>query len=76
MNLSSAADSFAALVGVQSLQVAFNRVEPGDPDNSYLIDKLEGTQAVGSQMPQGGPFLDQETIDMIRQWISDGAENN
>jgi hypothetical protein len=76
MNLSSTADSFAALVGVASLQVQLNRVEPGDPDNSYLIDKLEGTQTVGSQMPQGGPFLEQETIDRIRQWITDGAENN
>jgi hypothetical protein len=27
-------------------------------------------------MPQGGPFLEQETIDRIRQWITDGAENN
>jgi len=27
-------------------------------------------------MPQGGPFLSQATIDMIRQWISDGAPNN
>ena len=77
MNLSSTAESFAALVNVQSLQVgSLNRVTPGDPDNSYLIQKLEGTAAVGARMPQGGPFLDQEVIDEIRQWISDGAENN
>ena len=77
MNL-TATNSFAALVGVESIQVAgLNRVEPGDPDNSYLIDKLEGRQAEGtSQMPQGGPFLPQETIDMIRDWISDGAPDN
>ena len=60
-----------------SLQVPeLNRVESGDPDSSYLIDKLEGTQTVGSRMPQGGPFLDQETIDLIREWIANGAENN
>ncbi len=53
-----------------------DRVEPGDPDNSYLIHKLEGTQAVGDRMPQGGPFLDEETIGDIRQWIADGAPNN
>jgi hypothetical protein len=77
MDLGSTADSFAALVGVASLQVPeLNRVEPGDPDSSYLIDKLEGTQTVGSRMPQGGPFLDQETIDLIREWISNGAEND
>ena len=77
MNLSSAAASHDALVNVASLQVALDRVEPGQPDNSYLIRKLEGGPDIsGSRMPQGGPFLDQETVDMIRQWISDGAPNN
>lgn len=77
MNLTSAANSFAALVNVTSLQVgSLNRVTPGDPDNSYLIQKLEGSAAVGSRMPQGGPFLDQATINMVRQWIADGAMNN
>ncbi|MEX0708022.1 MAG: Ig-like domain-containing protein, partial [Woeseia sp.] len=77
MNLSTTADSFAALVDVPSIQVpSIDRVEPGEPDNSYLIHKLEGTQSVGDRMPQGGPFLDQDTIDMIRTWITDGAPNN
>jgi hypothetical protein len=77
MNLSSTADSFAALVGVASIQVpALDRVEAGNPEDSYLIQKLEGTQTVGERMPQGGPFLDQETIDTVRQWITDGAPNN
>lgn len=77
MNLSSAADSHAALVNVTSLQVgSLNRVTPGNPDDSYLIRKLEGTQSVGARMPQGGPFLDQATIDTIRQWITEGAANN
>lgn len=77
MNLSSANDSFNALVNVASIQVgSLNRVTPGDPDNSYLIHKLEGTQASGGRMPQGGPFLSQASIDMVRQWITDGALNN
>lgn len=77
MNLTSVANSFAALVGVASLEVpAIDRVAAGNPDNSYLIQKLEGTAAVGDRMPQGGPFLNQATIDMIRQWIADGAPNN
>ena len=51
-----------------------DRVEPGDPDNSYLIRKLEGGPNInGQQMPFGGPPLDQAVIDDIRQWISDGA---
>lgn len=72
-----AGQSHASLVNVLSEQVAFDRVEPGDPDASYLIDKLEGNQAAGtSRMPLGGAALDQATIDMIRQWITDGALDN
>ncbi len=68
MNLPSAADSHAALVNVASIQVPeIDRVELNNPDNSYLIQKLEGTAAVGTRMQQGESFLDQATIDMIRQ---------
>ena len=74
MDLSDVAASFASLVDVGSLEVpALFRVDPGDPDNSYLIHKLEGTQAVGVRMPAGGPLLPQETIDVIREWIEQGA---
>lgn len=77
MDLSSANASFNALVDVPSLQVGtLNRVTPNDTANSYLIQKLDGTQAVGGRMPQGGPFLDQATMDMIEDWINDGAPNN
>jgi len=77
MDLSSTGNSFAALVNVPSLQVdTLDRVTPRDTANSYLIQKLEGTAAVGSRMPQNGPFLDQATMDMIKQWINDDAPNN
>ena len=70
-----AAHSYALLVGVPSVEVpSVLRVKPGDPDNSYLIMKLEGAPGiVGAQMPFGGPYLPQSTIDVIRQWIIDGA---
>ncbi len=74
MDLSSLSLSFMSLVGVSSLQDGgVERVNSGNPDDSYLIQKLEGTASVGGQMPLGGPALDQVTIDVIRQWISDGA---
>ena len=74
MDLSDTDASFNSLVMMPSLQVpALSRVMPLNPDASYLIQKLEGTAAVGMQMPRGGPFLDQATIDVIRQWITDGA---
>lgn len=49
------------------------RVIPTDPDKSFIIHKLEGTQTLGDRMPQGGPYLPQSTIDVIRQWIANGA---
>jgi hypothetical protein len=74
MNLTSATESFNALVNVTSLQEpTFKRVLPGNPTDSYIIHKLEGTQVVGGRMPQGGPFLDQATIDQVKAWIQAGA---
>lgn len=67
-------NSFSNLVNVASSQVpSLMRVTPGDPDSSYLVQKLEGTAAVGAQMPRGGPALSQDLIDDVRQWIQDGA---
>jgi hypothetical protein len=49
------------------------RVIPGNPGGSFIIQKLEGTQTLGDRMPDFGPYLPQSTIDVIRQWILDGA---
>ena len=49
------------------------RVVPGNPNASFIIQKLEGTQTLGDRMPQFGPYLSQATIDVIRQWIQLGA---
>ena len=74
MDLTDADASFANLVGQPSLQTAgVLRVAAGDPDNSYLIQQLEGTAAVGERMPFGGTPLDQAVIDDIRLWIENGA---
>jgi hypothetical protein len=72
-----AASSYALLVNTSSVEVtSLLRVRPGNPDSSYLIQKLEGRAAVGGRMPLNGPALPQATIDVIRQWIADGAANN
>jgi hypothetical protein len=71
-----ATHSYAALVGVHSSeQPAVLRVASGDPDSSYLIRKLTNTGGIsGVQMPADGPpYLPQATIDVIRQWITNGA---
>lgn len=65
----------AMLVNAPSVEVpSLNRVSPGNPDASYLIQKIEGTASVGGRMPLGGPALPAETISVIRQWIANGAQ--
>ena len=70
--------AYAQLVNVPSSgKAGAVRVVPGNPDGSYLIQKLEGrTDIAGSRMPLGGPFLPQADIDVIRAWIAQGAPNN
>jgi hypothetical protein len=70
------AHSYALLVGVASAeQPSLDRVSAGDPNSSYLIMKLTGAAGiVGAQMPFGGPYLPESTINVIRQWIADGAQ--
>lgn len=71
------ASSYALLVNAPSVQVpAVLRVQPGNPDASYLVQKLEGTAAVGARMPLGQPALPAESIAVIRQWIADGAQDD
>ena len=66
--------SYALLVNASSVEVpSLQRVQPGNPDSSYLIQKLEGTAAVGSRMPLNQPPLPASTIAVIRQWITNGA---
>jgi Ca2+-binding RTX toxin-like protein len=67
-------ESYSHLVNVASEEVpSLNRVEPGDPDNSYLVQKVEGTAAVGGRMPLNSTPLTSQQIGLIRQWISEGA---
>jgi methionine-rich copper-binding protein CopC len=71
-----AAHSYSLLVGVPSAEEPnLLRVKAGDPDNSYIIRKLEGGPGiVGVQMPADGPpYLPQATINVIRSWITNGA---
>jgi hypothetical protein len=67
------ASSYAELAGIgSSHDPAVLRVSAGAPNKSYLVQKLEGTAASGAHMPFVGA-LAQADIDVIRQWILDGA---
>jgi len=52
-------------------------IAAGDPDNSYLVLKIEGAASIsGVRMPAGGPYLSQAMIDGVRAWVAAGAPNN
>ncbi len=73
--------AYGNLVNVKSTEApALNRVAPGSPDKSYILNKLLGTQTAaggsGAQMPFGAGPLPQATINLIQQWIAAGAPNN
>lgn len=77
LNLSNGR-SFSELVSVASIQKTdLLLVDPGNPDDSYLIHKLEGRPNItDTRMPRGRSALPQATINVIRQWIADGALQN
>jgi hypothetical protein len=72
-----AAHAYDFLVGVPSAEKpSLQRVNPGNPDASYMVLKIEGAAGIeGGQMPLGENPLPQATIDAIRQWITNGAPN-
>lgn len=69
--------AYDALVGVPSEQVpALARVEPGDPEASYLWRKVTDTHldvgGSGTLMPPTG-MLDAERLAVLESWIAGGA---
>jgi hypothetical protein len=69
--------AYDALVGVPSVQATDRlRVDPGDPDGSYLVAKLEGRQAATGGSGTGMPpafVLSAGEIAAVRAWIATGA---
>ena len=78
LNLSGP-NAHAALVNRPSVfKPGATLVIPNDPENSYLIHKLEGRAGiVGQRMPRtGGPFLTDGQVRIIHRWIELGAPND
>jgi hypothetical protein len=52
-------------------------IVPGDPDASFMMNKLESPQpSMGEQMPLDLTNLTADELDMVRAWILEGAQNN
>ena len=74
----TAGNTYTNIVNVASIQQGtLVRVKPGDPDNSYLVRKIQGTPGItGVQMPATGGPLSQAQIDEVRAWVAAGAKND
>ncbi len=75
----SAGASYENLVNVPSVgSRGLLLVEPGEPDSSYLVAKIEGSALIGGslRMPIGRDPLSAEQIEAVRAWIEAGAEND
>jgi len=82
----SAGKTFSSTVEVKSTEMPrLLRIKPGNPDDSYLFQKIEGIPGIsGLQEPPGcpGPPLagaqcpSADDIATIWQWITEGALNN
>ena len=73
----SAGIAYAQIVNHASVEMPqLNRVTPSDPANSYLYRKITGAGITGDRMPQGGPYLNDAQIKLIRDWIRRGAPND
>jgi hypothetical protein len=73
---------YQSIVGARALEDPdLVRVVAGDPDKSFLYLKIAGDPelgdipAIGARMPQGAPRMAQEDIDIVRDWILQGAKN-
>jgi hypothetical protein len=79
MNL-SAGLAYANIVDVPANEAPLRRIRPSRPDSSYMVHKLQGTQATvggsGGQMPLGGTPLTADLIARLRAWVALGAKNN
>jgi hypothetical protein len=70
---------YQALINVQAIDCTDGRVivKPGDPANSYLVQKLAGVQMCsGVRMPKVGTPLSDTSMKKIEDWICQGAPNN
>ncbi len=68
------------IVNVTGSVPTIKLIRPGLPDSSFLVHKIQGTQASvggsGNRMPLLNCCLSQNQIDAIRAWIRVGARNN
>lgn len=70
-------DSYEDVTESEGLQYGELVVQEEDAAGSPLVDKIESDNPeYGVRMPEGGPYLSDDEIELIKEWIDDGAEDN
>lgn len=70
-------DSYENVMESEGDQYGELVVQEGDAEGSPLVDKIESDNPeYGVRMPEGGPYLSDDEIELIKEWIDDGAEDN
>ena len=76
----SSSEAYDNIVSKKNAAGTLNYIEQGNPDDSYLYQKLlENGNRTGKRMPRDGEtsgYLSQVELDSIRTWIENGALNN
>ncbi len=79
----SAGNAYADIVGVGAVEAPGRvRVIAGDPDASFLFQKVIGSKGlgdipdVGTRMPPMAARLPESDLRIIRDWIAQGAKND
>jgi hypothetical protein len=89
LKMNSKAAAYMALVDVDAMGTnltpmsgkadckdsGLKRVVPGDPDNSLIMKKLEGSPPCGDPMPPTGG-LSADKIQLVHDWIEAGAKDD
>ncbi len=87
LELWSTSKTYGTAVSVRASQTpedscAKNRIEPYLPEATYLLYKVLGTQrdecvkGSGSDMPPGSGSVPENEVELLRQWILQGAHDN
>ena len=66
--------SYDNLVNVTSAYGDAMLVDPGNPEGSFLLEKLRSDPTFGRQMPRNKDALDPEFVTLVYGWILEGAE--
>lgn len=69
--------SYGDVMNSVGQQYGENVVQAEDAAGSPLVDKIESSNPeFGQRMPPNGPYLSNDDIDLIKEWINEGAEDN